>query len=157
MAIQVRGLAPLLGVYDMPSSIRFYRDVLGFEVVATSAPGDDFGWALLSLDGTEVMLNTAYDDGRPPEPDAARIATHRDMTMYFGCPDVDGAYEHLRARGVDARPPEVAYYGMKQLYVRDPDGFGLCFQWPEDEAQRESWRERYGFDATREAEAARAG
>jgi hypothetical protein len=20
-------------------------------------------------------------------------------------------------------------YGMKQLYVRDPDGFGLCFQW----------------------------
>jgi glyoxylase I family protein len=26
--------------------------------------------------------------------------------------------------------PKVAPYGMKQLYVRDPDGYGLCFQWP---------------------------
>jgi hypothetical protein len=23
----------------------------------------------------------------------------------------------------------VAPYGMKQLYLRDPDGFELCFQW----------------------------
>ena len=36
MAINVRGLTPLLQVYDMPTSMRFYRDVLGFEVVHTS-------------------------------------------------------------------------------------------------------------------------
>ncbi|HYL91892.1 MAG TPA: VOC family protein, partial [Alphaproteobacteria bacterium] len=48
MAIDVRGLAPLLQVFDMPTSIAFYRDVLGFEVVATSQPGKErFGWALL--------------------------------------------------------------------------------------------------------------
>jgi hypothetical protein len=23
-----------------------------------------------------------------------------------------------------------AYRGMKQLYVSDPDGYSLCFQWP---------------------------
>jgi hypothetical protein len=23
----------------------------------------------------------------------------------------------------------VAPYGMKQMYLHDPDGFGLCFQW----------------------------
>jgi glyoxylase I family protein len=45
--------------------------------------------------------------------------------------DVDAAYEHLSAHGVDAKPPKVAPYGMKQLYVRDPDGYTLCFQWPE--------------------------
>jgi hypothetical protein len=32
MAIDVRGLVPLLQVFDMPTSIRFYRDVLGFEL-----------------------------------------------------------------------------------------------------------------------------
>lgn len=158
MAIQVRGMAPLLAVFDMPASIRFYRDVLGFELADTSAPGDDFGWALLRRDGTEVMLNSAFEPGRrPPEPDSARIAAHGDVTIYFGCPDVEGAYEHLRAHGVEVRPPEVASYGMKQLYVRDPDGFGLCFQWPAAEAQRNGWRERYGLDTAREEEAARAG
>jgi glyoxylase I family protein len=29
------------------------------------------------------------------------------------------------------RPPRVAWYGMKQLYLTDPDGFEICFQWAE--------------------------
>ena len=36
MAIDVRGVCPLLQVYDMPTALKFYRDVLGFEVVGTS-------------------------------------------------------------------------------------------------------------------------
>jgi glyoxylase I family protein len=134
MAIEVREMAPLLAVWDMPTSVAFYRDVLGFEVVMTSAPhreGDDYGWCLLRLHGVEVMLNTAFDDGqRPAAWDPARRAAHHDTILYFGCPDVDGAYAYLRARGVEAEPPEVAYYGMKQLYLHDPDGYGICFQWP---------------------------
>jgi hypothetical protein len=39
-------------------------------------------------------------------------------------------YEHLHAHGVASKPPKVAPYGMKQLYVDDPDGYKLCFQWP---------------------------
>ena len=76
MAIEIRGMAPLLQVFDMPTSIAFYRDVLRFEVVTTSKPrGEHFDWALLRLNGVELMLNTAYEeDARPPAPDPARIA-----------------------------------------------------------------------------------
>ncbi len=131
MGIDIRGMAPLLQVFDMPTSIAFYRDVLGFEVVSTSKPrGERFDWALLRLSGVELMLNTAYEeDSRPPEPDPARIAGHDDTTIYFGCPDVDAAYSYLRLCGENVKEPEVAPYGMKQLYVRDPDGYNLCFQW----------------------------
>src|ERR1035441_8818854 len=74
MAIDIRGLAPLLEVFDMPASIHFFRDVLGFELVTTSQPGEHFDWALLRLNGVEVMLNTAYEDGeRPAAPDLARL------------------------------------------------------------------------------------
>ena len=132
MGIEILGMAPLLQVFDMPTSIAFYRDVLGFEVVTTSKPGaEHFDWALLRLNGMELMLNTAYEeDSRPPEPDGARIAAHDDTAIYFGCPDVDAAYAHLRARGVTVKEPKIAHYGMKQLYVSDPDGYNLCFQWP---------------------------
>src|SRR6266850_1963695 len=132
MAIEIQGMAPLLKVFDMPTSIRFYRDVLGFEVESTSKPrGEHFDWALLKLNGVELMLNTAYEqDARPLAPDSARFAAHDDTAIYFGCPDVDGAYAYLRARGVAAKEPKVAPYGMKQLYVSDPDGYNLCFQWP---------------------------
>ena len=131
MAIDFGGLAPLLQVFDMPTSIRFYCDVLGFEIVSTSSDGPAFDWALLRRNDDEVMLNTAYEaDDRPPAPDPARIAAHSDTCLYFGCPDPDAAHAHLRSHGIAAKEPSVAPYGMKQLYITDPDGFHLCFQWP---------------------------
>jgi len=132
MSIDVRGVCVLLQVFDMPRSVRFYRDVLGFEVVQTSPrEGDQFDWGLLRLNGAEVMLNTAYEqEYRPSQPDAIRVAAHDDTCLYFGCPDVDAAYRHLLAHGVDVKEPKVAPYGMKQLYLHDPDGYGICFQWP---------------------------
>jgi catechol 2,3-dioxygenase-like lactoylglutathione lyase family enzyme len=134
MPIDVRGLTPLLQVYDMPTSVRFYRDMLGFEIVSTSpalGPPDSFHWVFLRLGGAELMLNSAYefDADRPVPPDAARVAAHDDTGLFLGCPDVDGAYRELRSKGVTVREPVVAPYGMKQMYLHDPDGYNLCFQW----------------------------
>jgi uncharacterized glyoxalase superfamily protein PhnB len=86
-------------------------------------------WAWLRRNDVDLMLNTADDpDDRPT------VRPHRvfgtGVCLYIGCPDVDAMYQHLRASGVDAPAPKVAPYGMKQLYVRDPDGYNLCFQWP---------------------------
>ena len=33
MGIKIQGMAPLIQVFDMPRSVAFYRDVLGFELV----------------------------------------------------------------------------------------------------------------------------
>ena len=133
MAIDIRGMAPLLQVFDMRASIAFYRDALGFERVANSEHREEvlFHWALLRRDGIELMLNTAYDEGeRPAFPDAKRVTAHDDTTLYFSCPDVDAAYSDLRAKGIAKKEPSVAPYGMKQLYIKDPDGYSICFQWP---------------------------
>jgi glyoxylase I family protein len=131
MSINVEGLAPLIQVFDMPTSVAFCRDKLGFELVMQSQPGPDFDWCLLRLNGTELMLNTAYErQHRPSVPDTTRVGAHEDTALYFACRDVDAAYTHLRAKGVDLEPPKLAPYGMKQLYLRDPDGYVICFQWP---------------------------
>ena len=133
MGIEVReGLSPLLQVFDMPTSVRFYRDVLGFAVVHHSEPlgTDDYGWCMLRNNDAMLMLNTAYEpESRPAAMDAARIAAHDDTCLYIGCPDVDAAYEYLQEKGVECQAPKVTYYGMRQLYFKDPDGFGLCLQW----------------------------
>lgn len=131
LGVEIRGLCPLIQVYDMRASLRFYRDVLGFEEVRKSGQGDDVGWAWLRHDEAELMLNTADDVGeRPPAPDPARVAAHGDTILFVGCRDLEGAYAHLVAHGVKAEPPRVAPYGMKQVSATDPDGYGVCFQWP---------------------------
>lgn len=134
MGIEVRGLAPLLQVFHMPAAIRFYRDVLGFEVTGKSAAmsddPDDVNWVMLQLNDVVVMLNTAYDpDDTPEAPDAARWSGHQDTGLFIGCPDLNAAYEYLKSKGVGCNPPHVAWYGMKQLCLKDPDGFGITLQW----------------------------
>jgi catechol 2,3-dioxygenase-like lactoylglutathione lyase family enzyme len=131
MPLPLRGLCPLIQVFDMPTSLRFYREVLGFTVIGRSGPGDDCGWIWLKRDDAELMLNTAYeDDARPSSPDPARAAAHADTTLFFGCPDLDQAYAHLRALGVAVERPVTRDYGMRQIGFSDPDGYGICLQWP---------------------------
>jgi glyoxylase I family protein len=134
--IEVKQGAPLIQVFHMPTALRFYRDMLGFKVTGKSKVlsdnPDDVNWAMLELGAATIMLNTAYDpDDVPEAPDPARWRGHADTCLYFACPDVDGAYQHLLAKGIELGPPRIAWYGMKQLYLKDPDGFGVCFQWPE--------------------------
>ena len=131
MIVNFGGLTPLIQVFDMPASIRFYCDVLGFTVVTASGPVPDCGWALLRRNSDGIMLNTQFeDDSRPPAPDGARQAAHNDTCFYFRCYGLDAAYAHLKANGVTAQEPSTAPYGMRQLYFEDPDGFNLCFQHP---------------------------
>jgi catechol 2,3-dioxygenase-like lactoylglutathione lyase family enzyme len=74
MPLQAGGLCPLLQVFDMPASIAFYRDILGFEVLSPVPADLRCDWVLLRLHDSELMLNTAYDaDERPSAPDPARV------------------------------------------------------------------------------------
>jgi glyoxylase I family protein len=136
MPIDIHGVCTLLQVFDMPASLHFYRDLLGFEIIGSNCPNtpevaNRFDWVWLRLNGAEIMLNTAYEaDARPPAPDPARVSGHQDICLYFGCPDPDLAWSRLQALGLDAKKPVITHYGMKQVYLADPDGYNLCFQWP---------------------------
>ncbi|WP_395672190.1 hypothetical protein [Inquilinus sp.] len=49
---------------------------------------------------------------------------------------IDAVHEALRSRLPDLQPPADAPYGMRQLHLCDPDGYGLCFQAPIRERSR---------------------
>src|SRR5262249_49452112 len=124
-------MTPLIQVFNMRTAVAFYRDILGFKLVADSGKGDDSSWIWLRFNNADLMLNDRYEPGHvPPAPPAQRTRWHKDTCLYFGCAEPDTVYEHLKAKGVDCHAAQIAPYGMKQLYVRDPDGYGLCFQCP---------------------------
>ncbi|HVF46936.1 MAG TPA: VOC family protein [Pyrinomonadaceae bacterium] len=122
-------MCPLLQVFNMPRSLAFYRDLLGFEVVSDSGDGDDSSWVWLRRgDNINLMLNDQYEPGHVPAgPPTERGRWHADTCLYFGCPDVDEAFRWLKKGGLEVEAPKVAEYGMKQLYLSDPDSYGICF------------------------------
>jgi catechol 2,3-dioxygenase-like lactoylglutathione lyase family enzyme len=135
VTLRIGGFATLIQVFDMPTSLAFYRDVMGFEVISDAPDDGRCDWVWLKSGESELMLNTAYEaDARPSAPDPTRFAAHSDMTFYLGCEDVDAAHAELRARRVATREPIVTDYGMKQVYLKDPDGYEICLQQPVDAA-----------------------
>jgi len=54
---------------------------------------------------------------------------HRDTGLFLGCPDLDGACAQLKVLGVDCEALKNMPYGMRQLSLRDPDGYGITLQW----------------------------
>lgn len=134
MAIEINGITPLIQVFDMKRSLGFYRDIIGFELVSDSGNGDRSSWVRLRLNGCDLMLNDQYEPGHEPDsPPGERTLWHGDTCLYFGCSDPDEVFEHLQSKDIQCRPPAETAYGMKQLYVRDPDNYNLCFQCPINE------------------------
>jgi glyoxylase I family protein len=108
VTLRIGGFATLIQVFDMPTSLAFYRDVMGFEVISDAPEDGRCDWVWLKCGESELMLNTAYEaEHRPPAPDPARVAAHADTALFFGCEDVDAAYADLRVRGVAAKKPIV--------------------------------------------------
>jgi glyoxylase I family protein len=126
----LKGMAPLIQVYDMQEAVDFYCKKLDFTLKDASEP---FDWVWLTFGDCDLMLNTMYDEGeRPAKRDECRHLGHQDTCLFFGCPDVQSTYEILIARGLKIDPPDITKYNFKAISVTDPDGYGLCFHWPMD-------------------------
>src|SRR5690606_18480886 len=102
--------------------------------------------ALLGRGGSELMLNGRRASASPPSAeDLSRDLMHGDTALYFGCPDLDGAFQHFRGHGVDVEPPARTGYGFRSLELRDPDGYTLVLHWPDTPDTRQDWEVRYGM------------
>jgi uncharacterized glyoxalase superfamily protein PhnB len=120
----VRQLWPLLAVQEIGRSVEFYCDQLGFAVVGRSESQGKLFWCRLERDGASLMLQQADDEDGPA------TGRGRGVTFYFICDDVDVVHAELLSRGLQLGSPNATDYGMKQLFVQEPDGYSICFESP---------------------------
>ena len=112
-----------LFVEDMPTMVRFYRDVLGFAI----AEGEDAENMYLVKDGTLFMLyerkNFEQMTGRKYEY-VKGLNGHFEIALYVDTfEEVDMEYANAVERG--ARPvlePTTEPWGQRTCYIADPEG-----------------------------------
>ena len=117
-------LTPMLEVDDLTATIAFYTDVLGFEVLATWPPDGAPGWAHLGCGDAHVMFSGRHSHG-PGEEDHQH-GGELPGALYCYAPDIDALYTELSSR-TELEPPRVTDYQMKEISIRDPNGFLLIF------------------------------
>ena len=126
-------------VTDMARAIAFYRDILGMALTMTVSPdrepafpgeGDGAAFATLEWDGHQLMLQTVVSLAEElPMFDAGQVPTPAG-TIYFRGLHPDSVRSRIAPDQI-VKDPELSWYGMLELYVRDPDGHIVCVGAPE--------------------------
>lgn len=108
----------VIAVSDFERSNAFYRDVLGVEVVEID------GRVAYRLEGQQ--LNVHGPGVRPAVVARIPVAPGNSDLCFEWDGAIDGALEHLRARGVRVEAGPITRGGAKgrgtSVYFRDPDG-----------------------------------
>ncbi|HEY1634295.1 MAG TPA: VOC family protein [Acidimicrobiales bacterium] len=105
----------LLRPTDLDRSLAFYRDTLGLAVYR------EFGEA--GQRGVVFFLGGGFLEvsGRAESPTAPNLA------LWLQVRDVDASHDELVAKGVSVeRPPVTEPWGLREMWVRDPDGLRLA-------------------------------
>ena len=100
-------------VGDLEQAIAFYRDTLGMRFLFQAPPG----LAFFDCAGVRLMLDV---------PAKAQAESHS-SAIYYKVPDLQAAFETLKARGVKFETPphliaKLADHELWMAFFRDPDG-----------------------------------
>jgi catechol 2,3-dioxygenase-like lactoylglutathione lyase family enzyme len=104
-------------VVNMSESVRFYRDVLGMELLYGGG-GTGFS-TLRARDAQSAILNLEQ---------GAAVTHWGRLVLYVT--DVDAFWNHLKGRGFDPQTPRDAPWGERYFHMTDPDGHELSFARP---------------------------
>lgn len=110
-------------VNDMGTMIRFYRDVLGFEIKEDENTSNVY----LIKDGTLFLLYRRSDFEQMTSRRyayAEGISGHTELALYVDTfAEVDAEYEAAVAKGAQPiMPPTTEPWGQRTCYLADPEG-----------------------------------
>ena len=134
MTPTIAGITPFFIVADVPATLAFYHDMLGFEVVFRGPTTDDEFFGIVRRDGAMIMFKAlgAISDGKEvlvePMPNFGRQPAFS-WDAFLEVADLDSLAAEFVSRGVVFALPlaERGSDGVRGFVIKDVDGYGLFF------------------------------
>jgi catechol 2,3-dioxygenase-like lactoylglutathione lyase family enzyme len=130
---EISGIAPFFIVRNVPTALRFYHDLLGFDIMFQGPSEDDIFFGIVKRDAAMIMMK---DIGVDPVPNYTRdikkgIAR---WDAYLYVPDPDALATEFSSRNVlFFQPLQNNDDGLRGFEIKDADGYILFFGRPQDE------------------------
>jgi catechol 2,3-dioxygenase-like lactoylglutathione lyase family enzyme len=127
---EIAGIAPLFIVKDVPATLAFYRDRLGFDIMFQGPEPDDIFFGMVRRGSAMLMFK---DVGVEPVPNYTRDIKQGiarwDAYMYV--PDPDALAAEFSSRNVEFSVPlSDTHDGLRGFEIKDANGYVLFFGRP---------------------------
>ena len=110
----------MIHVPDVRATVAWYTSI-GFTVRAVNEEDGAMNWAALTYGNSEFMLNSG---GKPS------TAHRREVDLYLHVQNVDHLHGQLKDRIQVVEGPHDTFYGMREVIIRDCNGFWITFGQP---------------------------
>ncbi len=135
--MKVNKLTPNFEVKDIESTVTFYQSVLGFTLVmAVPSTQDamdesfisdkDYVYALVKKDNVELMFQRT-DSFKQDVTLARGLPIGASVSFYMEVNGLDDFFVSIKDKVDVFTAPEMAWYGMREFYLKDINGYILGF------------------------------
>ena len=127
---KISGISPFFIVNDVPSSLAFYRDRLGFEITFQGPAPEDVFFGIVRRGGAQILLKAV---GVPPVPNYTRDVKQgiARWDAFVAVPDPDALAAEFASRNVPfSEPLKDTDDGLRGFELKDADGYVLFFGRP---------------------------
>ena len=124
---EISGISPFFIVSDVPTSLAFYRDRLGFEITFQGPEPDDIFFGIVRRGGAQILMKAV---GVAPVPNYTRDIKQgiARWDAFVSVPDPDALAAEFASRDVEFfEPLRDTYDGLRGFEVKDADGYLLFF------------------------------
>ncbi len=123
----ISGISPFFIVNDVPTSLAFYKDQLGFEITFQGPEPDDIFFGIVRRDGAQILMKAI---GVAPVPNYTRDIKQgiARWDAFVHVADVDALAAEYAARNVEFfQPLQDTDDGLRGFEIKDADGYLLFF------------------------------
>lgn len=126
----ISAISPFFIVRHVPSSLAFYHDRLGFEIVFQGPAPDDIFFGIVRRGGAQILLKAVGVDPVPNRTRDVKQGIAR-WDAYLDVPDPDALAAEFAGRGVTfVEPLKDTDDGLRGFALEDADGYVLFFGRP---------------------------
>ncbi|MDR1451402.1 MAG: VOC family protein [Helicobacteraceae bacterium] len=135
--MKFKTLSPNLAVKDIRKTVAFYQETLNFNLVMavsvsqdnvdeTFAKDKEYIYAMIGRDGINLALQRE-DSFREDVALAKDTPLGASGTFYFDVEKLDELYESLQDKNIETTEIKTTWYGMREFYIKDNNGYILGF------------------------------
>lgn len=124
--MKIKDLTPNLMVKDVNKTVDFYKNILGFDVIATVPEEGVWVFAIMQS-GSNMLMFQEEKSIKKEYPQLNKFEQSGGFTFYIHVDDVHALYDQLQGKAAIAKDLHQTFYGSTDFAIEDCNGYILTF------------------------------